>query len=373
MKLRIGVLCYPSVGGSGILATELGMKLADRGHDVHFITSSIPFRLNAYHPNITFHQVEINQYSVFRYPPYDITLASKIASVIEAFGLDVIHAHYAVPHAVCAALGREMAGRKIPIVSTLHGTDITVLGEDEELKPAILYGLRQSNAITAVSDSLRRETLERIAPDLTINVIHNFIDESVYKPQADSALRERYGLNATDRVVIHVSNFRQVKRIDLVLEAFKLLNVPNKKLLLVGDGPLMGAMRRLVSEMGLEQNVIFAGKQEQVAELLSISDVHVLLSDKEAFGLVALEAMATGVPSVVSDAGGLPEVITDGVEGYVVARGDVAGATAALEAILLDPELHAKLRAGGLKRASQFASHDIVNAYEHLYEQVVHR
>lgn len=371
MKLRIGVLCYPSVGGSGILATELGMKLADRGHDVHFITSSIPFRLNAYHPNITFHQVEINQYSVFRYPPYDITLASKIASVIRAFGLDVIHAHYAVPHAVCAALGREMAESKTPIVSTLHGTDITVLGEDEELKPAILYGLRQSDAITAVSDSLKRETLERIDANLEIDVIHNFIDESVYQPQAEPLLRERYGLSADDRVVIHISNFRQVKRIDLVLEAFQRMNVPGKKLLLVGDGPLMGAMRRLVSEMALEDSVIFAGKQEQVAALLSISDVHLLLSDKEAFGLVALEALATGVPSVVSDAGGLPEVITDGADGFVVARGDVAAATTALEKILLDRELHAKLRAGGLVKARQFASKDIVTKYERLYEQVV--
>lgn len=371
MSLRIGVLCYPSVGGSGILATELGMKLADRGHDVHFITSSIPFRLNAYHPNITFHQVEINQYSVFRYPPYDITLASKIASVIRAFGLDVIHAHYAVPHAVCAALGREMAGTKTPIVSTLHGTDITVLGEDEELKPAILYGLRQSNAITAVSDSLKQETLERIGSDLSIDVIHNFIDEAVYQPQADTSLRERYGLSDQDRVVIHISNFRQVKRIDLVLEAFQQMNVPHKKLLLVGDGPLMGAMRRLVSEMGLEEQVIFAGKQEQVAALLSICDVHILLSDKEAFGLVALEAMATGVPSVVSDAGGLPEVITDGVEGFVVKRGDALAATRALEAILLDGELHARFRTNGLERAKQFASADIVSAYEQLYEQVV--
>ncbi|MCT4793937.1 MAG: N-acetyl-alpha-D-glucosaminyl L-malate synthase BshA [Exiguobacterium sp.] len=371
MKLRIGVLCYPSVGGSGILATELGMKLADRGHDVHFITSSIPFRLNAYHPNITFHQVEINQYSVFRYPPYDITLASKIASVIQAFGLDVIHAHYAVPHAVCAALGREMAGTNIPIVSTLHGTDITVLGEDEELKPAILYGLRQSNAITAVSDSLRQETLERIGSDLSIDVIHNFIDESVYRPLDDSSLRERYGLTESDHVVIHVSNFRQVKRIDLVLEAFDRMDVPDKKLLLVGDGPLMGAMRRQVSELSLEQDVIFAGKQEQVAELLAISDVHVLLSDKEAFGLVALEAMATGIPSVVSDAGGLPEVITDGAEGFVVARGDVAGATKALENILLDKALQMRLRENGLKRAKQFASADIVSAYESLYERVV--
>lgn len=371
MKYRIGILCYPSVGGSGILATELGMKLAERGHDVHFITSSIPFRLNAYHPNITFHQVEINQYSVFRYPPYDMTLSAKIASVIQTFGLDVIHAHYAVPHAVCAALGREMAGVKTPIVSTLHGTDITVLGEDEELKPAILYGLRQSNAITAVSNSLKEETFARIARDLPIQVIHNFIDESVYQPQSDPLLRERYGLGEADQVVIHISNFRQVKRVDLVLEAFARLDVPNKKLLLVGDGPLMGAMRRQVGEMGLEDQVIFAGKQEQVAALLAISDLHVLLSDKEAFGLVALEAMATGVPSVVSDAGGLPEVITDGVDGFVVPRGNAEVAAAAMQRILTDQSLRDTFKQTGLENAKRFASHDVVTEYERLYEQVV--
>lgn len=371
MTYRIGILCYPSVGGSGILATELGMKLADRGHDVHFITSSMPFRLNACHPNITFHQVEINQYSVFRYPPYDMTLSAKIASVIQSFGLDVIHAHYAVPHAVCAALGREMAGVKTPIVSTLHGTDITVLGEDEELKPAILYGLRQSNAITAVSHSLKRETEERIASDLPIQVIHNFIDESVYTPQLDPTLRERYGLSDEDRVAIHISNFRPVKRVDLVLEAFDQMDVPNKKLLLVGDGPLMGAMRRLVAEMGLEEQVIFAGKQEQVAALLAISDVHVLLSDKEAFGLVALEAMATGVPSVVSDAGGLPEVITDGEDGFVVPKGDASQAASAMERLLTDRSLRERFRQNGLVKSRRFASQDIVTEYERLYEQVV--
>ncbi len=353
------------------MATELGMRLADRGHDVHFITSSMPFRLNDYHPNITFHQVEINQYSVFRYPPYDMTLSAKIASVIQTFGLDVIHAHYAVPHAVCAALGREMAGVKTPIVSTLHGTDITVLGEDEELKPAILYGLRQSNAITAVSHSLKQETEERISRDLKIQVIHNFIDESVYVPLHDPTLRERYGLAEDDRVVIHISNFRPVKRVDLVLEAFELMDVPHKKLLLVGDGPLMGAMRRLVKEMGLENQVIFAGKQEQVAALLSISDVHVLLSDKEAFGLVALEAMATGVPSVVSDAGGLPEVVTDGEDGFVVPKGEATRAAIAMQQVLTDPGLHDRFRLNGFAKARRFDSKDIVTQYERLYEQVV--
>ncbi|WP_214859842.1 MULTISPECIES: N-acetyl-alpha-D-glucosaminyl L-malate synthase BshA [Exiguobacterium] len=376
MKKAIGILCYPSVGGSGVVATELGMKLADRGHDVHFITSSMPFRLTEYRPNITVHLVEVNQYSVFKYPPYDITLASKVAEIIDLFDLDVIHAHYAVPHAVCADLGRNMAKKKgVAVVTTLHGTDITVIGQDLEMQPAIRYGIERSDAVTAVSESLALETNATLNAHYDIDVIANSIDESVYYPMRDERLKRHYGIEADEVVVIHISNFRPVKRIDDTLAAFAIAAKDRKmRLLLVGDGPEMGQTRRRAKELGIYDKVIFAGKQEHVAQLLAISDIHVLLSEKEAFGLVVLEAMAIGVPSVVSTAGGLPEVIQDGLTGYIVPTYDVKMAAARIGELADNPMLRERMAEEGIRDTRRrFDSNEIVRRYEQVYERVCAR
>ncbi|MCT4790773.1 MULTISPECIES: N-acetyl-alpha-D-glucosaminyl L-malate synthase BshA [Exiguobacterium] len=373
MKKAIGILCYPSVGGSGVVATELGMKLADRGHDVHFITSSIPFRLTEYRPNITVHLVEVNQYSVFKYPPYDITLASKVAEVIDLFDLDIIHAHYAVPHAVCAELGRNMAKKKgVGVVTTLHGTDITVIGQDLEMQPAIRYGIESSDAVTAVSESLALETNITLNGQYAIEVIPNSIDESMYYPMRDERLKRHYGIEPDEIVVIHISNFRPVKRIDDTIAAFAIASKDRAmRLLLVGDGPEMGQTRRRAKELGIYEKIIFAGKQEHVAQLLAISDIHLLLSEKEAFGLVVLEAMAVGVPSVVSSAGGLPEVIQDGKTGFIVPTYDVKTAADRIGKLADDAALREELAEEGIRDTRRrFDSNQVVRAYELLYERV---
>lgn len=376
MKKAIGILCYPSVGGSGVVATELGMKLADRGHDVHFITSSIPFRLTEYRPNITVHLVEVNQYSVFKYPPYDITLSSKVAEVIDVFDLDIIHAHYAVPHAVCAELGRNMAKKKgVAVVTTLHGTDITVIGQDLEMQPAIRYGIESSDAVTAVSESLALETNMTLNGQYAIEVIPNSIDESMYYPMRDERLKRHYGIEPDEVVVIHISNFRPVKRIDDTIAAFAIASKDRAmRLLLVGDGPEMGQTRRRAKELGIYDKIIFAGKQEHVAQLLAISDIHLLLSEKEAFGLVVLEAMAVGVPSVVSSAGGLPEVIQDGKTGFIVPTYDVKAAADRIGQLADNAALREELAEEGIRDTRRrFDSNQVVRTYELLYERVCAR
>lgn len=309
-KLKIGITCYPSVGGSGIIATELGKQLAEKGHEIHFITSSIPFRLNTYHPNIHFHEVEVNQYAVFKYPPYDLTLASKIAEVAERENLDIIHAHYALPHAVCAYLAKQMLKRNIGIVTTLHGTDITVLGYDPSLKDLIRFAIESSDRVTAVSSALAAETYDLIKPEKKIETIYNFIDERVYLKKNTAAIKEKHGILPDEKVVIHVSNFRKVKRVQDVIRVFR--NIAGKtkaKLLLVGDGPEKSTACELIRKYGLEDQVLMLGNQDRVEELYSISDLKLLLSEKESFGLVLLEAMACGVPCIGTNIGGIPEVI----------------------------------------------------------------
>lgn len=295
-KLKIGITCYPTVGGSGVIATELGKMLAERGHEIHFITSSVPFRLNKVYSNVYFHEVEVNNYSVFQYPPYDIALASKMADVIIDEELDVLHVHYAIPHAVCAVLAREMSGRNIGIVTTLHGTDISVLSQDSTLAQAIKYGIEKSDIVTTVSNALKYETYERIDTKKEIETIYNFVDESVFYKRDVSHLKKQYGIKENERIVIHVSNFRQVKNIpDVVTSFMKIREAMPAKLLLVGDGPEKHRVMEEVKKHPFANDVLFLGKQENVEELFSISDLKLLLSSNESFGLVLLEAMACGV------------------------------------------------------------------------------
>jgi N-acetyl-alpha-D-glucosaminyl L-malate synthase BshA len=373
MKLKIGIVCYPSVGGSGVVATELGKILAERGHEIHFISSSMPFRLNKLYPNIYFHEVEVNQYSVFKYPPYDLALATKIAEVAQREELDVIHAHYAIPHAVCAFLAKQMTGEHLKIVTTLHGTDITVLGSDPSLSELIKFGIEKSDAVTAVSNALVQETHDLIAPKQKIETIHNFIDGRVYRRVQAPSLREEYGILPDEKVVIHVSNFSQVKRVTDVVEAFHLIQqgIPSK-LLLVGDGPEMTVVCRLVRKLGLQDRVLFLGKQENVEELYSISDLKLLLSEKESFGLVLLEAMACGVPCIGTNIGGIPEVIVEDETGYVCKLGDVKDIAAKSLHILKDEaRLQRMSKQAAAMVKNKFDSEKIVSQYEKIYYDVI--
>jgi L-malate glycosyltransferase len=371
-KLKIGITCYPTVGGSGVIATELGKMLAERGHEIHFITSSVPFRLNKIYPTVFFHEVEVNNYSVFQYPPYDIALASKMAEVIKEEKLDILHVHYAIPHAVCAVLARDMSGENIGIVTTLHGTDISVLGEDSTLAPAIKYGIDHSDIVTTVSNALKEETYDRIETVKPIETIYNFVDEGEFHPMNGAALKAGFGIKEEERVLIHVSNFRKIKNMPHIIDAFmKVREAMPAKLLLVGDGPEKHRVMDQVKSSPYPDDVLFLGKQENVAELFSISDLKLLLSEKESFGLVLLEAMACGVPGIGTNIGGIPEVITHGENGFIVELGDIdAVANYAIE-LLSDEEMLSRFRLNALEAVqTKFRSEAIIEQYEKLYERL---
>lgn len=374
-RLKIGITCYPTVGGSGVVATELGKMLAEKGHEIHFISSSIPFRLNRMYHNIYYHQVEVNQYSVFQYPPYDIALASKIAEVVNREKLDLLHVHYAIPHAVCAILAKQMCNRDIKIVTTLHGTDITVLGYDPSLTDAIKFGIEKSDVVTAVSNALVEQTYELIHPDKQIETVYNFIDERVYQKSDAHHLREEFEIKEDEKVVIHVSNFRPVKRVQDVVETFaRISTTMPAKLLLVGDGPEITRVCKLVREFGLEGQVIFLGKQENLDELYSISDLMLLLSEKESFGLVALEAMACGVPCIGTNVGGLPEVVEHGVTGFICEVGDIEDISTKAVALLKDKELHQQFTYQAVESVrSKFNADRIVQQYEQIYFKLLNQ
>ncbi|MBM7645267.1 N-acetyl-alpha-D-glucosaminyl L-malate synthase BshA [Scopulibacillus daqui] len=373
MKLKIGITCYPTVGGSGVVATELGKMLAKKGHEVHFITSSIPFRLEKTSRNIFFHEVEVNQYAVFRYPPYDLTLASKMADVAVREELDLLHVHYAVPHAVCAYLAKQMAGGRLKIVTTLHGTDITVLGYDPALSNMIRFGIEQSDMVTAVSKDLARQTHDLLKTNKEIMPVYNFVDEDIYYKQDTGHLKEELQINPDEKVIIHISNFRGVKRVPDVIKVFsKIQEEMPAKLLLIGEGPEFPIVMDLVQTLGIESKVMFLGKQDNVADLLSISDLVLLLSSKESFGLILLEAASCGVPAVGTRAGGIPEVIVDGETGYLTDVGDIDDIASKAVNILQDPKLHQRLSENAVKRARTiFHSQHILEQYEAIYKKVL--
>src|SRR5690554_5101723 len=292
--LKIGITCYPSLGGSGVVATELGKLLAEKGHQVHFITHNMPFRLGQYQKNIFYHEVEVNDYSVFRYPPYDLSLASKQAQVAKMQELDILHVHYAVPHAICAYLAKQMVGDHLKIVTTLHGTDITVLAQDPSLSDLIRLGINESDAVTAVSNDLIHETRQALGIEKPIDLVYNFVDKRVYYPRGCNILRSEYA-EPGEKILMHISNFRPVKRVSDVIDIFARVNekIPSR-LLLVGEGTDLPKICTKVKELGLQNRVSFLGKQDEVAQIISLADVMLLPSEKESFGLVALEAMACG-------------------------------------------------------------------------------
>ncbi|GAA0297277.1 N-acetyl-alpha-D-glucosaminyl L-malate synthase BshA [Gracilibacillus halotolerans] len=371
--LKIGIVCYPSVGGSGIVATELGKMLAKKGHEIHFITSSVPFRLDSFYPNIYFHEVEMNHYPVFQYPPYDFTLANKIAEVIESEKLDIIHAHYAIPHAICAILAKQIAKHPVKIVTTLHGTDITVLGIDLSLKKIIEFGIQQSDAVTAVSESLVNQTQEMLDIQKEIQVIYNFVIEDEYSKPFHNSFRERYNINAEEKIIVHISNFRKVKRVEDVVVSFqKILNKTPARLLLVGDGPEYSRMKALTKELGINEKVHFLGKQKDIPMILADADLLLLLSEKESFGLVLLEAMIAGVPCIATEVGGIPEVIEHNETGFIVPLGDT-DATAEYAYQLLSNTSTWKQFSEAANQSvyRKFASEKIGSQYEALYERVL--
>lgn len=371
--MKIGITCYPSVGGSGIIATELGILMAERGHEVHFITSNMPFRLKKPVPNITFHQVDINQYALFQYPPYDISLSTKIANVINEYDLDVLHMHYAIPHAICGILARQMSGKNIKIMTTLHGTDITVLGYDHALQNAIKFGIEKSDIVTSVSQSLKEETYEIIQPEKEIIPIYNFVKEKDFPQGRQPKLRTSYGIAEDEKVVIHVSNFRRVKRIDTVIDTFHLIRQKMKaKLLLIGDGPELLDMRQRVKSLQLSEDVLFLGKQDCMSNFYQISDLLLLMSEKESFGLTLLEAMHTGVLPIGTRAGGIQEVIKHEETGFLVDIGDAETAAQYAVSILQNPTKYQQMQTKILLDIQErFNSKKIADQYEYYYQQML--
>ena len=370
--LKIGITCYPSLGGSGVVATELGKLLAEQGHEVHFISHGVPFRLGAFHTNIYYHEVDVNDYHVFRYPPYDLALATKMAHVAKREKLDVLHVHYAVPHAICAFLAKQIVGTRLKVVTTLHGTDITVLAQDESLKDLIRLAINESDAVTAVSLDLIRETREVLDIVRDIDLTYNFVDERVYYPRDVAELRNGYAA-PNEKILMHISNFRPVKRVSDVVDIFARVSqeVPSK-LLFVGEGPDLPKIQYKINEMGLGDKVFFLGKQDHIAQIISLADLLLLPSEKESFGLAALEAMACGVPTVGSMAGGIPELVQQGVTGFLAPIGDVAAMADYAINFLQDEELASQVKVACQERArTEFNSILITKQYEQIYYRVL--
>ena len=375
--MKIGIVCYPTYGGSGVVATELGKSLAAQGHKVHFITYEQPTRLDLLSGNLFYHKVDIRTYPLFDYPPYELALASKMVNVVKLEKLDVLHVHYAIPHASSAYMAQQILrtqGIEIPFVTTLHGTDITLVGKDENYEPVVSFSINQSDGVTAVSESLKQETLQffNIASDTDIRVIPNFIDLERFRRQKKDHFRRAICPNG-EKLMIHTSNFRKVKRIDDVISIFCKVNerIPSK-LLMVGDGPERRRIENVCHEMGVFEHVRFLGKMEAIEEVLSVSDLFLMPSEKESFGLAALEAMACEVPVISTDTGGLPELNIHGKTGFMSPVRDVDDMVKHALFILHDENLE-EFKANALARAQDFAIDQIRPMYEQLYAEVIEK
>ena len=370
--MRIGIVCYPTFGGSGVLATELGKALADKGHSVHFITYQQPVRLNIFNANIYYHEVRVPTYPLFDYPPYEIALASTMVDVIMNHNLDLLHVHYAIPHASAAFMAKQIVqktGRKIPFITTLHGTDITLVGRDKMYEPVVTFSINESDAITAVSQNLREETYRSFTINKDIEVIYNFVDVSRFSKKPIDAFRKVISPNG-EKIVVHASNFRKIKRVFDVVKIFAAISkeVPSK-LLMIGDGPERSGCEEVARKLGVHDDVRFLGKQEQMEEIMAIADLFLLPSEYESFGLSALEAMAAHVPVISSDAGGLPEVNINGVTGFTAKVGDIATMSQCAIDLLKDEEELNFFKQRAYEQASRFDIHNIVPQYEKLYSR----
>lgn len=375
--MKIGVVCYPTYGGSGVLATELALGMARRGHEVHFITYRRPARLGGFQANVFYHEVDSgSDYPLFEFAPYETALASKLVDVIENYGLDLLHVHYAVPHASVAYMARKILisrGRYVPFVTTLHGTDITLVGTHPAYEPTITFAINKSDGVTAVSKSLRKDTLANFDICNPIEVIYNFIDFKRFKRDNKDHFKQAIAPNG-ERILIHVSNFRPVKRVDDVIYIFKIVNdeIPSK-LLLIGDGPERSRCEELSRKLGLSADIRFLGKQDAVEELLAVSDLFLLPSSSESFGLAALEAMACQVPVISSNVGGIPEVNIDGETGYLSGVGMVDKMAEDALKILKDDVILGRFRAAALAQAARFDIEEIIPKYENYYQEIIDR
>jgi N-acetyl-alpha-D-glucosaminyl L-malate synthase BshA len=372
--VRIAIACYPTYGGSGVVATELGLALAERGHEVHFLSYQPPQRLGSaeFEPNIYYHEVQVTAYPLFRYPPYDLALASKMVEVVETHGVQVIHAHYAVPHAISAVLAREMIGNGIKVLTTLHGTDVTLVGQDKSYLPATRYGIERSDAVTAVSRDLKRETKRVLCDTCRIKVIYNFVDTERYAPRPCAETRSRFA-NEDEKILLHVSNFRPVKRpLDVIAVFATVLREMPARLLLVGDGPELTKAEAFAEGLGILDKVHVLGQRGEMERLLPCADLFLLPSEHESFGLAALEAMACGVPPVASRIGGLPEVIDDGESGILCPVGDSEGMAARAIALLRDEAAYRKMAETARARAVERFDRSLwIGRYESAYRELL--
>lgn len=372
--MKIGIVCYPTFGGSGVLATELGKALAEKGHMVHFITYQQPVRLSGFFTNIFYHEVRVPHYPLFDYPPYETTLASTMVDVVLNNDLDLLHVHYAIPHASAAYMAKQILkkkGKDIPVITTLHGTDITLVGKDKTFEPVVTFSINESDAITAVSNNLRKETYHSFAIEKEIEVIHNFVDVQRFDKKPLDAFRKVLAPNG-EKIIAHASNFRKVKRVNDIIRIFANINkVVPSKLLMVGDGPDRPGAEELCRELGICDDVRFLGKQQEMEEILAISDMFMLTSEYESFGLSALEAMAAGVPVLSSNAGGIPEINIHGETGFMANIGDTEELSRLGIELLKDEELLQYCKQKAKEQAAKFDIHYIVPLYEELYERFV--
>ncbi len=370
--MRIGIACYPTFGGSGVLATELGKALADKGHYVHFITYQQPVRLSIFNANIFYHEVRVPTYPLFDYPPYEIALASTMVDVSLNYDLDLLHVHYAIPHASAAYMAKkimEKKGRNVPFITTLHGTDITLVGRDKTYEPVVTFSINESDAITAVSNNLKEETLKWFDISKEIEVIHNFVDISRFDKKPIDAFKRVIAPNG-EKILTHASNFRKVKRVEDVVRTFANVRAAMPaKLLMIGDGPERPAMEDLAKELGVQEDVRFLGKQEQIEEILLVSDLFLLPSEYESFGLAAMEAMAARVPVISTNAGGLPEINIDGVTGFTAAVGDVGAMSEKAIRLLGDESMLEAFKQNAYNKACEFDLKIIIPYYEQLYSR----
>jgi N-acetyl-alpha-D-glucosaminyl L-malate synthase BshA len=377
--MRIGITCYPTYGGSGVVATELGIELAASGHEVHFISYSQPFRLTGRDNGIFYHEVPVSNYPLFEFPPYDLALASRMAEVAEFYELDLLHVHYAIPHSVSALLARQMLaarGRCLPFVTTLHGTDITLVGLDRSYLPITRYSIQESNGVTSISNYLKEKTLTDFGITSPIEVIPNFVNCDVYTPYKDEAVRNearRRLANPGEFILMHLSNFRPVKRVTDAVKVFaRVLKEVPARLVLVGDGPDRSAAEWLAHELEINDKIHFLGKQERVNELLPLADLMLMPSQLESFGLAALEAMACRVPAIATRVGGVPELIDDGVNGLLYEVGDVDGMAEGAISILSDPaQLERMSNAARRTAQDHFCASRIIPLYESYYERIL--